>query len=276
MSLLRRRVTLQSLLLSLVSMLMLGCSASKEDVPETTVIKSIGLLTLNEFFGRNLNADIAAVFYSDKSNKRTVAEIQQKIMPTTDQCYIGRKNYFSVLSDDTSEAKPLSAGAELRLMDSAGMVWPLTQNRLNFYLPTTDDFPYPLSKGLMVDIPGDQFPAIGSVTIPDVSAITGFLPEISQAITINAQLSWDAGSDPNARIIVRSNTSSSTKSDKEFICALLDDGAFELPASIKEVLGPDYTTTKMQISRDVFSFVQKNDALFVVIHSITETGFSSR
>lgn len=255
-------------------LLLVSCDNSSEPQfnNENSVISKLGVLEIKEYYGGNRNAEIQSEFGAGSDSTSTAIEIMQSIRPDTDQCVVGAENNFEHWFGHSSVFSTISAGTELTLKDSSGMTWLMPKNDVNGYSPETNDFPYPLPGKLSIDIPGDTFPAMSNVIIPELSSLKGLEPDQPLKRNINAKLSWIASDQPNARVVLHIN--SSISNNPPLTCILLDDGEFELSDKMKEEFSPIYSDKEMLLSRVMTTFVQNKDSLLIVNHSIINVGIN--
>ena len=148
--------------------------------------------------------------------------------------------------------------------------------------------PFPLPTGLRIDITGQHFPAFNT-SLPDVDPLTGFLPASSRSSTVvtsNTQFTWQAGTDSNARILIRSDINNQEGiqppegfdcelisedgfcqlSALDFYCDVQDDGFFEFPEEIKTALGFEYVNQGelLAVRRSLTAVQQGSTALLLV------------
>ncbi len=171
------------------------------------------------------------------------------------------------ISDQIGELTLLSAGDVITISSPAGSYTELSKQVFQGFIfyQSEDGLTGPLPSGLVVDIPGDDFPAFASVQVPDVEPVSLTSPTIGQPVTADTVFTWQAGNNQNAYVTLSSsqftgNPTSITSVD----CTVTDDGSFSFPAATKTELGASFSGTGATISRSVSTFQQQGNAVLVV------------
>ena len=166
-------------------------------------------------------------------------------------------------------ANNISAGETITLRSSAG-TW-LTLSRIQdaqsiIYLPEVE-LPSSIASGLdtvpnglVIDIPGDDFPAFTDVLIPDVAPLSGVTTN-GAIVTPATLFQWDAGSDnPSVFIVIELE---SIDEETSITCSAADDGEFSIPDELRTELGSGFRATAL-LTRLGQTVRQSSDAVFVV------------
>lgn len=121
----------------------------------------------------------------------------------------------------------------------------------------------PIPSGLVLDVPGDAFPAFAAVRVPDAPPLANVSPAEPGAATAGTTFGWDAGADPAARVVV-DLTVLGTDPEVSIACVALDDGEFRLPASILARVPADRPVAA-GLSRVAVQALREGDAVLLVV-----------
>ena len=161
----------------------------------------------------------------------------------------------------------LSAGDVITVGSSAGSYTELSKSEFQgaIFYQAENELTGPLPTGLIVDIPGDTFPAFANVQVPDVATIALTSPTTGQPVTADTEFTWQAGNDANAYVSLSSSQFSVTDfTSKDVECQVRDDGSFSFPAATKAELGSTFAGSGATISRSVTTFQQQGNAVLIV------------
>ncbi len=271
----------KTLLTFALSSAFVGCSSNNtlvSTLPGT--ISQFGAITIEDN-DVNFSPLVTAAFRSFDSPVST-SEIDADLANrklSTDTCdvYIGDEslNQATELEQALESSSLISAGEVITFRGPSGSIGEVSIDAQTFYrtiIATTEA----TSKGLMVDLPGADFPAATAVPIPDIepfvltSTITPTGPS-NEDFDIDSTFTWEPGNDPAARINFYSNINlASNTSDVDLLvdidCTLQDDGSFTLPADIQTQLQEHgITQTPMYIGRETVLVHQSEEALTMII-----------
>ncbi len=207
-----------------------------------------------------IEVDLTAGFFSsDQVFDSALA--RAGLFPSTDTCEITSDDSDISLVPEINgidvEFTSLSAGDVLTLTSPAGTYASLMQTTtfgFTGYTNESDLIGEPPS-GLVVNIPGDQFPAFNNVILPSVAVPTGLSPATDSPVAGNTTYTWTAGTDPDARILIYVDN---------IDCIVLDDGSFTIPANLISQASPDFTFG-YELERIKMAFVQSGNALLALI-----------
>jgi hypothetical protein len=198
-----------------------------------------------------------------------VTGFTNELLPAEDTCVVE-----TVDSTDDSDNDPddfqeeiISAGEIITVSSPAGTYAEL-QEKNKFgsivYQPAVEVLPVPFPTGMVLDIPGDVFPAFANVAVPNVEPLV-----VTDNGGVNGNYTWTTGSDSNARIRIGFTSPDSTNSDAEttVICIVIDDGQFSLPASVTSQLPSNSTTPDADLHRMAVNIIQSNKAYLLIINS---------
>ena len=102
---------------------------------------------------------------------------------------------------------------------------------------------------------------------PDTEPLTELISSIPEATSADADLIWNAGSNPDA--VVSFSTSFTDSQTGETItvnCTTSDDGVFSYPSNIQSRLGSNIQEITNISRRAMRIFERDNTALFVIRH----------
>ncbi len=218
--------------------------------------------------------DINASFFSF-STAVDADLIQSAYTDALDTCDVTVVNLTDVpddveipdFSDEIGELTLLSAGDVITISSPAGSYAELSKTVFQSFIiyQSEDELTGPLPSGLVVDIPGDVFPALASVQVPDVEPISLTTPTIGQAVTSDTDFTWQAGNNQNAYVTLSSSQFSGDPASITTVdCTVTDDGGFSFPAATQTELGASFSGTRATISRSVSTFQQQGNAVLVV------------
>ncbi len=166
----------------------------------------------------------------------------------------------------------VSAGDSLVFTSPAG-TW-LTLPRVDEpgftgYVPRSRPLPTPYPSGLVVDVPGDDFPAFSSVAVGDVQTLVVQVPDGDDDIARNQTFRWEAGSDDRARVSIELefeaefDDSDTDDIELEVTCSAIDDGEFTLPQDVLDRI-PDGVTASLDMTREALTVERQDDAVLFV------------
>lgn len=157
----------------------------------------------------------------------------------------------------------VSAGENFTLTSDAGTYATVGYSDSRFEIA-----PYPAPANLVLDIPGDVFPAFSDVTIPEVVRVANFSPGRNEVLRADTTVTWDpTGISGNTIYLSVFDIFASDKVVNLF-CRMADDGEFNLPANVQAVLtsslgaGAELDGAKQDL-RSMSTIVQ-GDTLLVV------------
>jgi len=226
-----------------------------------------GELDLFAFFG---------AFETNLSANQFVGEL----LPTLDTCEVeifgvGGIPDLDDLDDDNlifdSNFNSLSAGETITISSPAGTFSTLVQftfgDLIGYGIDETGVAPVPpVPSGLVVDIPGDEFPAFSNVDIPDVAQIVVTAPTPGTAITPTTQFTWVPGGDSDALLDLSVTSFDAQGMGVGVDCVLEDDGSFSFPASVQSQMGTGFTSPFFDFNRTRFNLIQNGTTVLATIN----------
>ena len=171
----------------------------------------------------------------------------------------------------------VGAGESLTLTSDAG-TWAELQpagaiGGVSSYAPTAMLPAGQVPGNLVLDVPGDEFPAFAEAALPSVAPLVGFDDDSDGAIGADTGFAWEAGSDPDAK--VRLTTSSNFFSDPgtavRVSCTVPDTGEFAFDADTRAALGDGFAGDAAMASRIAIGTVARDDALLILVRESDAT-----
>ena len=124
----------------------------------------------------------------------------------------------------------------------------------------------PAPAGLVLNVPGGEFPAFSNVAVPYVDAGTELDEPFEPERPVTRTLSWAAGTNPDARISIVDRVRDAAGRDHWVRCMAIDDGAFDFPESVLETLGRDAVVVHgADVDRVAFTIERQGDAALIVM-----------
>ena len=202
------------------------------------------------------------------------ATLLEFAIPSEDTCEVSRGDTddFDIPDFEELDFTTVDAGDVITFTSPAGTYAELSQTTafgFTFYEDSVEDRAGPAPSGLVVDIPGGTFPAFSNAAIPDVDALVVTSPASSDTfgtmtMTPSTVFTWEAGSNPDARIAIDSFSFDFTSGDTiSLTCTVMDDGSFTLPANIQAELGSDFEES-VDVERIALSFQQQGSAVLIL------------
>lgn len=95
---------------------------------------------------------------------------------------------------------------------------------------------YPAPTNLVLDIPGEVFPAFSDVAIPEVVRATNFSPARNEVLRADTAVSLDPAGILENTIYLSGFDIFATDKIVNLFCRMADDGEFNLPADVQAAL----------------------------------------
>jgi len=167
------------------------------------------------------------------------ADLQERFNEAADTC-----DTDDIDDDDDSlididfQANNISAGETISISSSAGTYATLIRNNLlGFTIYNPQSTPaMPLPQNLIVNIPGDEFPAFSNVSMPNVPALS-ITPTSSQTVNANTTFQWNANSGSIAFINIEAGFQLPSGEILDVDCVARDDGNFSFPENVRSRIG---------------------------------------
>lgn len=194
----------------------------------------------------NNTVGVAGDFFDISATPRSVADVLNDPPRTVDSCdgSVSTLNEnpenFEIPEDDPV---PISAGETITLSSQGNTYATLLRQGSDFiFYSDENSLTGPAPTGLTVDIPGDEFPSLTNVRIPDVPVLQMISPTIGEPITPFTQFSWIGAGTQNTFASIRLRYTDSETGEVVFVfCGVVDDGSFSFPTEIQALIKPDVT-----------------------------------
>lgn len=161
----------------------------------------------------------------------------------------------------------VSAGETLTLSSATG-----TYATINLDESRFDFAPYPVPDSLVLDIPGDVFPAFTEVAVPPVQTVQNFSPVRNEELTAETLISWTPTGIDDHTINIGLFDFPASDQVVDLRCHVQDDGEFTLPAEViatlNDSLGVGFTLEGLEQNRRSDQLYINGDALLVVSKSL--------
>ena len=136
-------------------------------------------------------------------------------------------------------------------------------------LPRTEAVP----DTVLVDVPGDVFPAFDTVAMPPMETLDGVAVEGADVdgadtLTRDARFTWrasEAGRDTRIRIETSTAGGFFLEDGVDVACLVPDTGAFSFPPAVREALGAQFSGESPTISRVAMRTRQQGEALLILV-----------
>ena len=213
-------------------------------------------------FGR-FNANFAA------------ANLTTAFVPSQDVCEVSRTELFDFPTeidfDFEVDFDLISAGDAITFTGPAGTYAELTRETFGQFTGYSIENPLtgPAPSGLVVDIPGDEFPAFSNIAIPDVTALQVTAPAPNTPVTPSTQFSWVAATGSDTVVGISTNFIDIATSENVSVdCTVADDGSFAFDSATRSAMGSVFSSTGLFLSRSAFTFRQNGNTVLIVSHTI--------
>ena len=202
-----------------------------------------------------------------------------RFLPRLDTCTVSRSDDGLVDGEgDLGEGLPgfdltsLSAGQTITFTSPVGTWLTLPRTELeNFVTYQSEDALSPPVPGdLVLDIPGDRFPAFSAISVPDVTPLEGLVPSPGTIVTVGPDtvFRWNGGDDPDVHVGIELYALEGEGAFAAVDCLARDDGEFALPATTRAELGDGFSG-RLGVSRAGVRAAIEGDALLLVTSSIS-------
>jgi hypothetical protein len=146
------------------------------------------------------------------SDAAPVNRLQQEFLQPAETCTVAYADNFSFANFPPrtfrhSGFDPVSAGEVILFSSPEGTFGELVavslRNTFFRYRSLTETLAGNLPENLSFDVPGDDFPAMSNVSVPNVDSFNLISPESGATVTPSTTFSWVSGSDPNAVVAIK-------------------------------------------------------------------------
>ena len=208
---------------------------------------------------------MSAGFVEVNDDLESFLDVENEFDQVIDTCEIDDVDDGGDFLDFDETPFSLSAGETITVTSAAGTYATLLMNSaagLIVYIPE-EELVSPLPQNLIVDIPGDQFPAFSNVSIPNVNALD-VSPTPQETITGNTNFQWTGTTQTFSFLTIEASFDTNT-GFVDVVCIARDDGSFSFPANISSQVGGSEASF-VDISRTGFDVVFNGDSQLLVFN----------
>jgi len=255
----------------------------EEGASNGSILRSAGVA----FYGVLSVTDVASGF-DGSGNPQTVASAQFYGEESARHFFTGTDTLEESLNflrqagtSDRCDARPLSAGAVdqnivisligagevLTVSNRFGTVTELQPSEFVNY-GTVQPLDTSAATGLQIDVPGDVFPAIANIVMPEGLDLRQVSPVKGSTVTSGTEYRWMRGSDGNSHMFFSLSYRDSSNQSWALSCTLTDDGQFVVPASFRAAIEDD-TISFWTLFRVSQYFRREGNVLLQVIRNST-------
>ena len=254
----------------------LGIAACDSDEPtllDNRVLTQVGLIKMEP---NSLDADFSRGVFGQLDTGLTAHVIESSFAPSTDVCEVTRT------VNAPAEAVPplvifdqrpvlISAGENVIVSSDAGTYVTLTrqQDANGPFYGTDTALTGAKPSGLIVDVPGEQFPTFTGVAFTDVVPLQFTGPSDSQAINAATEFTWVANNVNRSVIeIYLGATDVSTNEVTQIGCTVVDDGSFSFSAEVRDQIGANFIADWSTYLRIAYNVARSGDAIVFTANSV--------
>ncbi len=255
-----------------VSSALVSCSSDDDDSSSNSNVSKLGVIQITDPLLDN-TIDIDGFFF-EPHNPSVISTFLEELVQE-EACELS-----FVIDEDILEGEfssPVNAGEVLTLSSPAGTyaeIQRVTIGEAQIYLGP-ENLPAPVPSGLVLDIPGAEFPAFTNVSIPDVEPFvltSELVGPFGNQIPVTSEITWEIGADPegwiNLYYIATSIMGVDELREIDLDCVLLDDGSFTFDAAMQtQLTDAGFDTIGANIGRQVLKTVQQDDAMLIISNS---------
>ena len=242
--------------------------------------------------GNPVQSNIGARFYSYENalSLNTLQKLAEEYSTNTEEfCNVFWNRGWSDISDDPhpiqlESYRRISAGeilpvmapqgtiAELEAYAPAGYDWVVYDLKAS---PNVYDLEQHLPNDSFVSIPGDEYPEIGRIDIPNIGMVSGTDVQntttsarwSSEVFTDDSVITWDSSNDSNSYVWLNVYAIENVYDGgpTRFYCNVKDDGEFTIPQNLRDAFQEnEFPVEEMSIWRERFNFTLQDDTLMVI------------
>jgi hypothetical protein len=213
-----------------------------------------------------------------------VGLIKDNLIPTSDSCEVINAGTFP---DDfeipdfdgiTASIETISAGETIVFSATGGTYATLMRETLFSFTFYTSENPVAglIPTGLVVDIPGDVFPAFSNITVPNAGDLVVSSPAQGDFVTPDTTFTWVTSSDSDSYIeIAAISFDFMSGAVVNVNCEVIDDGSFTFPSATKDEMGSGFSSKFEEfdfagtatLTRTATKIVEQNNAILFITSS---------
>lgn len=205
-----------------------------------------------------------------------VNRLQQEFLQPAETCTVAYANNFNVanfppMTFRFSGFDAVSAGEIITFSSPEGTFGELVAISLGDsffrYRALTETLAGNLPQNLSFDVPGEDFPAMSNVSVPNVATFNLVSPESGATVTPSTTFSWVAGSDPDAVVAIKLfGIDIYAERYIRVNCIAEDDGSFSFPTSTQQQMGENFSAYNGDIGRRTTRIAQQNGAAVIIMN----------
>lgn len=250
-----------------VSSVLVSCSSDDDNSSSVSNVSRLGVVVITDpLMGESI--DITGFFIEQTDEVDPVVR--------EDTCEVSFVNDDNIV--EPASGSSLNAGEVLTLSSPAGTfadIQSMTFGETQLYVGP-ENLSAPVPSGLVLDIPGAEFPSFSDISVPNVEPFvltSGLVGSFEDRISVASEITWEPGTDPEARIrfyYIATEVESSLAGVEEvreidLDCVLLDDGSFTLDTAMQaQITDAGFDTIGVNIGRSVSRTVQQDDAMLII------------
>ena len=171
----------------------------------------------------------------------------------------------SVIGFPEAQFNLVSAGDAFTLTGDDGVYTSIVRSESRFEVGT-----YPIPEPLTLDIPGDEFPMLSGITVPNTPQVTNLSPTSNGELAANTPITWTPSGVAGNSVYVRVFDFPQSDRVVDLRCRLADDGSFslsenpEIVNTLNATLGEGFTLTGLTLERRAFTVHSEGNTLIVV------------
>ena len=253
-------------------------TGSAIDAGEATLLGLVDIALLDDVGpGQEPGVDTVYAGFRRFASTEDLDTVLSFIRPAApDMCVLREDDGFTAFD----RAPPVDAGEVLVFTSSAGTWAELSridgEEGIEYVEPENSEgsivLPGSVPAGLVLDIPGADFPAFTAVPIPAVTPLDEIAPgRSSSSAAVTDTFTWDAADDPMS--VVRFDflvpiDDSGDNGLRSFACIAEDDGTFAIPPDTLAALGADASTNFLvTVTRETLQVERQGNALLLTSQS---------
>ena len=222
-------------------------------------------------FGRVVGASGSFIGYSESFE--VPANTGDIYAPLIGTCTVSNSENIDPTSpdiepDESVEFEFIDAGSPITITSNGADYLNLTRFDLGNNSPIfygSEEKSPPMATGLVLNVPGSQFPSFSNIPMRTVSQIELDSPANGGAVRFDTQFSWQGSSDPDGLVLIDASSFNTFVS-----CIASDTGSFEFPADTQNELGTGFFASDYSISRFTFDIHFKDSAALMVFSLNTD------
>ena len=193
----------------------------------------------------------------------------RSVPPAIDKCNLRVTERIptdaSVIGFPEAQFNLVGAGDTFTLAGDGGIYATIVRAESRFEVGT-----YPIPEPLTLDIPGDEFPMLTGITVPNTPQVTNFSPTSRQELGANTPITWTPSGVADHSVYMHVFDVPQSNRVVDLRCRMADDGSFalsenpEIVETLNATLGDGFVLTGLTLERRAFTVSAEGNTLFVV------------